>query len=128
MAVQRGCTDIICLIFFIAFLGGMGFIVYLSVTAGDPYAVFYGSDYLGNRCGIGKMADKPKVYYPRVDQDLIAQSVIASSMPWKLKFYGLCLEACPNVTTPEAWCVRTRTRSSQQRATPNPPSAHPCIS
>merc|ERR1719230_1399041 len=99
---KRGCTDIFCLLLFILFWCGLIYITYLSVTVGDPNAVFYGVDYLGNRCGVGAMSDKPAVYYPRIDQDLIAQSAIASTMPWRLVFYGLCLEECPNVTQPQA--------------------------
>ena len=99
---KRGCTDILCLLIFFLFWGGMFYITYLSVTIGDPNAVFYGNDYLGQRCGVGAMKSKPKTYYPRVDQDMVAQAAIASSMPWKLKFYGLCMEDCPNVTTPAA--------------------------
>jgi len=99
---KRGCTDCLCLLIFIAFWGGMGYITYLSATVGEPMAVLYGKDYLGNRCGQGTMASKPKTYYPRIDQDLIAQSAIATTMPWRLVFYGLCLEDCPNVTTPQA--------------------------
>jgi len=99
---KRGCTDLCCLIFFLAFWVGIIYIAYLAMTVGDMYAVFYGSDYLGNRCGVGTMSDKPKVYYPRIDQDIIAQAAIATTMPWRLAFYGLCMPACPNITTPEA--------------------------
>ena len=98
---KRGCTDCFCLILFIAFWAGLGWITYLSLTVGDPAALLYGKDYLGNRCGVGAMSDKPAVYYPRLDQDLAAQAAIATTMPWKLSFYGLCMESCPNVTTPE---------------------------
>ena len=49
------------------------------MTVGDPWAVVYGQDYLGNRCGRGTMASKPKVFYPRVDKDIIEQSAIAST-------------------------------------------------
>ena len=98
---KRGCTDVCCLIFFALFWVGMLWITILSATVGDPYAVFYGADYLGNRCGVGTMASKPKTYYPRVDQDLIDQAAIASSMPWKLQFYGLCMEECPDVGKPQ---------------------------
>lgn len=98
---KRGCTDCCCLIFFLLFWVGMSYITYLSVTVGDPLSIQYGSDYLGNRCGVGAMADRPAAYYPRVDKDIIAQAAIASTMPWRLAFYGLCLEDCPNVTTPQ---------------------------
>ena len=58
---KRGCTDVICLILFVACLGGVGFVCSLAITWGDQYSIFYGADYLGNRCGVGEYADKPKV-------------------------------------------------------------------
>ena len=97
---RRGCTDILCLLFFLLFWGGMGYITYLSVYVGDPYEIFYGSDYMGNRCGRGAFSHLPKVYYPRVEKDLMAQPHIASTQPWRLRFYGLCMSECPNVTQP----------------------------
>jgi hypothetical protein len=99
---KRGCTDICCVAFFVLFWGGMGYLTYLSYTVGDPNEVFYGMDYLGNRCGMGSMVDKPKIFYPRMDQDIIAQADVAATMPWRVVFYGLCMSACPNVTTPQA--------------------------
>ena len=98
---KRGCTDLCCFIFFFLWWAVCGYITYLSIAAGEPLSVFYGQDYLGNRCGVGTMASKPKVYFPRIDQDLIEQSAIAATMPWKVRFYGLCLEACPNISSPQ---------------------------
>jgi len=97
---KRRCTDICCLIFFLLFWGGLGYLSFLSLTVGDPYEILYGSDYMGNRCGVGSMSSKKFVYFPRIDQDIIEQAAIASSMPWKLKFYGLCMEDCPQISSP----------------------------
>ena len=99
---KRGCTDIFCLIIFIVFWAILGWLTSLSITYGEPWAIVYGSDYLGNRCGRGSMSDKSKVYYPRVDEDLKDQALIASSTPWKLRFYGLCVKECPSVSEPTA--------------------------
>ena len=71
---RRGCTDCLCLILFVIFWAGMAFIAYLGVTFGDANALVYGQDYMANRCGVGAYADRPKVYYPRIDEDMIAQS------------------------------------------------------
>merc|ERR1719230_999274 len=43
------------------------------------------------------MENKPKVYYPRIDEDVWEQKHIASTMPWRLKLYGLCVPSCPVV-------------------------------
>jgi len=99
---KRRCTDIFCLLFFLLFWGGIGYLSYLSITVGDPYEILYGADYLGNRCGVGSYKDKKYVYYPRADKDILEQAAIASSMPWRLKFYGLCMADCPQVSSPTA--------------------------
>ena len=97
---KRGCTDILCLFIFIFFWFGAMYIMYLATTVGDPYAVLYGKDYLGNRCGVGAFADRKKIIFPRLDKDVLEQSAIATTAPWKLVLYGLCVEECPNVTDP----------------------------
>lgn len=97
---NRGCTDVFCLALFAIFWVGMLYLFYLGVTVGDPYMVMYGKDYLGNRCGRGNFTSKPKVIFPRIGQDVLEQSAIATTAPWKLVLYGLCVESCPNVTDP----------------------------
>ncbi|KAL5263312.1 hypothetical protein ACHWQZ_G008631 [Mnemiopsis leidyi] len=49
---DRGCTDIICILIFIIFLGGMGVIAYFAFTLGDPWRILNGYDSFGNTCGI----------------------------------------------------------------------------
>jgi len=98
---KRGCTDVCCILFFAIYWGGLAYITALAITTGDPRAVFYGKDYLGNRCGSGSMSGKEKVYFPRIDQDIQDQIAIATSMPWRMALYGLCVEDCPNVTKPQ---------------------------
>lgn len=97
---SRGCTDICCLIIFIFFWCGAMYVMYLSMTVGDPYSVIYGKDYLGNRCGRGAFANRPKVIFPRLNRDVLAQAPLVTTAPWKLVLYGLCVESCPNVTDP----------------------------
>eukprot|EP00966_Prymnesium_polylepis_P185525 4300405-Prymnesium_polylepis.2 len=99
---SRGCTDVFCLLFSIIFSAGMYYITYLATTLGDPDALLYGADYLGNRCGRGDYSNRPKIYFPRIDEDLLQQAAIATTQPWKLRFYGLCVDECPNVTDPTA--------------------------
>ena len=96
----RGCTDVFCLALFGIFWLGMTYLFYLGLTVGDPYLVVYGKDYLGNRCGRGNFTSRPKVIFPRIGQDVLEQSAIATTAPWKLVLYGICVEECPNVTDP----------------------------
>ena len=97
---QRGCTDCFCLILFFVFMLGMAYITYLAWTYGEPYQILYSRDYLGNRCGRGDFANRSKTIFPRVDQDLLEQAAIASTTPWRVTFYGLCVASCPNVSDP----------------------------
>ena len=87
---KRGCTDILCLLIFLLFWGGMIYITFLSVTVGDPNAVFYGNDYLGNRCGVGNFSTRSKAYYPRMAEDLLEQrAYLLAGAVWKIKLYTL---------------------------------------
>lgn len=98
---KRGCTDVLSLLIFAAFWIGTCYMAFLSVHVGKPWSLIYGTDYLGNRCGRGDYEGLPKTYYPRIDEDLIAQADIALSHPWRVAFYGLCVSQCPNVSVPE---------------------------
>lgn len=97
---RRHCTDFCCLILFVAFALGMAYLTYLSCTVGDPYSIMFGADYLGNRCGRGRMSHLPKTFYPRMDQDALEQADVAAVQPWKVVFYGLCVASCPSVRDP----------------------------
>ena len=49
---KRGCTDVICLLIFLAYVGGMVAVFVMAVAAyGDPYRLFYGYDVKGDTCG-----------------------------------------------------------------------------
>ena len=98
---KRMCTDVFCLLIFGVFWLGMLYIMYLATTVGEPYSVVYGKDYLGNRCGRGNFTNRPKIIFPRIDKDIMEQSAIATTAPWKLVLYGLCVESCPNITDPK---------------------------
>jgi len=94
---KRSCTDVLCLIIFILFLGILGGIFGLCLIAGDYTQLMYGADYLGNRCGHGTMASKPKSFYPRIAKDMLdQQAIVASGMFWNLNLYALCVEECPS--------------------------------
>ena len=71
-----------------------------SYISGDPTALSYGTDYQGNRCGVGAFEAKPVVWYPRMSTDLVEQSSLIAKHPTELVLYGLCLEACPTLHNP----------------------------
>jgi len=65
---KRGCTDVICLLIFLAYLGGMVAVFAMAIAAyGDPYRFFYGYDVKGDTCG--RKNDQLDIY-PSSGQDL----------------------------------------------------------
>uniref|UniRef100_A0A8C1YND7 Choline transporter-like protein n=1 Tax=Cyprinus carpio TaxID=7962 RepID=A0A8C1YND7_CYPCA len=61
--LHRGCTDIICCIFFIVAIVGYVAVGILAWTHGDPRKVIYPTDSLGQYCGQGKLEKKPLLFY-----------------------------------------------------------------
>ena len=76
-------------------LGVAGVIAAAAVRAGNPERLTNGEDYTGQLCGVGNMARKPHVYYPRLAADLATYHEQLSSSPWAIPLYGLCVEECP---------------------------------
>ncbi|XP_062578584.1 choline transporter-like protein 1 isoform X1 [Saccostrea cucullata] len=48
--VDRQCRDVIFLIIFVLYIGGMGYVAYRGISQGDPYRLIYGVDSWGNIC------------------------------------------------------------------------------
>ena len=88
------------LVIFLVMWAGMLILGLGSYISGDPTALSFGTDYQGNRCGVGAFATKPVVWYPRMSADLVEQSALIAKHPTELVLYGLCLEACPTLHTP----------------------------
>jgi hypothetical protein len=59
---EAGCTDVFCLLFFAIYWIGILGVGIASISTGDLSALFYGADYLGNRCGVGAMQGKKDVW------------------------------------------------------------------
>ena len=89
------CTDVLFLAIFSLFWAGLVIISFGAFATGDLSALQFGTDYLGNRCGQGKFADRPAVWYPRMSEDLGSQWMILHEHPSALVMYGLCLPECP---------------------------------
>lgn len=58
-ASEPKLTDPLCLILFLAYLGGMGWVSHYAVQHGDLTKLVAGLDYAGNICGVDDMRDKP---------------------------------------------------------------------
>ena len=48
---QRGCTDILCCLFFIIFMGGMGYVASIGMATGKPLNLMDMYDADGLPCG-----------------------------------------------------------------------------
>jgi hypothetical protein len=59
---EAGCTDVFCLLFFVIYWVGILGVGIASISTGDLAALWYGADYLGNRCGVGVMQGKEDVW------------------------------------------------------------------
>ena len=93
---DRRCTDILCLLFFGLFWGGLVAIFSVVWSTGDTMSLFYDADYLGNRCGVGALKNRTKAYYPRMADDLLEQrAYLLAGAVWNIQLYTLCVEACP---------------------------------
>jgi len=60
---EAGCTDVFCLLFFAVYWVGILGVGVASISTGDLAALWYGADYLGNRCGVGLMEEKKDVWW-----------------------------------------------------------------
>lgn len=58
----------------------------------------YGTDYEGNLCGTGDFEDRHLTVYPRSNQDMLYN--LRQSSPLDYKFFGVCVETCPNALDP----------------------------
>lgn len=104
---NRNCTDILCLLLFIAFWGGFIAVAAVAFANGDPDRIIQPSDYLGYYCG-GKNVppsfstyipsnsvwqsqiweENSFVYYPAGTGKTDVRTMIAS---------GVCVSKCPTL-------------------------------
>ncbi|XP_052687130.1 choline transporter-like protein 1 [Crassostrea angulata] len=123
---DRQCRDVVFLIIFILYLGGMVYVAYRGVSQGDPYRLVYGVDSWGNVCdrkntpipGVplsGRdMSGKKRTLHldPGYYTELLKTHIIPSfsSNPDIV----VCLSHCPNETLSssaevDAYMARTNT-------------------
>ena len=60
---KRSCTDILCLLLFLAFIGGWIFVAYLAFSQGDIDKVLHPTDSKGKVCGRGELEEKPYLMF-----------------------------------------------------------------
>ena len=97
----RHCTDVCCLLLFVLALGGAGLVAAAAFEVGNPGLLKHGQDYAGALCGVDEaVLDKPKVYYPRLAQDLVdyqqsAGQQVDGAPRYLLPIYAVCVAECP---------------------------------
>ncbi|KAK9842492.1 hypothetical protein WJX81_002530 [Elliptochloris bilobata] len=96
VATRRRCRDVIFLLVWLAFWGGMGYIAYQAFTLGNPDRLTYGIDSYGNVCGADNTASggpdlraAKKLYY------LNPLELLQPSLAF-LAARSVCVAACPS--------------------------------
>ena len=107
---NRKCRDVGCCLIFIIFWVLMIAIGIVAIVLGKPAKLLYGVDHSGDICGInnagckapcgGKdLSTRKAILYPKPSIDMYEQTtaggLVLPADYMKLKFYGMCMEACP---------------------------------
>ncbi|XP_071948312.1 choline transporter-like protein 2 [Antedon mediterranea] len=92
---NRGCTDVICCVIFIAFVIGMFIVGGYAWINGDPRKLVYPTDYKGQICGITPaVKDKPYLFF----FDLLKCSATFTSFQLSCPTKQICVSECPTET------------------------------
>ncbi|XP_076321156.1 choline transporter-like protein 2 isoform X1 [Tachypleus tridentatus] len=91
---NRSCTDIICLLLFLAFWGGWIALAVIAFQRGDPKQLIFPTDWQGRICGVGEMSGKPYLYFFDLTKCIDLGSVLLSGCPTP----QVCTSECPNRT------------------------------
>lgn len=87
---SRRCTDPFCLIVFVGFLAGMGYIFKYAVDYGNVNKVTHGFDWEGRICSVDSgVEDKPVVYW------CASETTHADGKPGFELSDPICVEDCP---------------------------------
>jgi hypothetical protein len=70
---ERFCTDTLCLVPFFLTVLLVAIIGQIAITTGDPTSIRFGTDHTGRRCGVGEFENLPKIYFPKLGTELVAQ-------------------------------------------------------
>ncbi|CAH2314470.1 choline transporter 4 [Pelobates cultripes] len=94
---SRSCTDIICCVLFMAFIGGYIVVGIMAWLYGDPRQVIYPRNSTGMYCGVGDNKDKPYVLYFNLLKCISATNVLAATLKgFQCPTTQICVKECPN--------------------------------
>ncbi|XP_051988295.1 choline transporter-like protein 2 isoform X2 [Xyrauchen texanus] len=91
---NRGCTDIICCVFFLLAILGYIAVGIVAWSHGDPRKVIYPTDSMGQFCGQGVLEKKPFLFYFNIMKCASPMVLLEFQCPTP----QLCVEKCPNRT------------------------------
>eukprot|EP00939_MAST-03C_sp_MAST-3C-sp1_P003986 g3986.t1 len=107
---ERKCTDCFCLVVFLLVMLLWFFVGMFAAHTGEPRKLIYGTDSTGELCSAGMNVGKDYLYYPRLNEDLLASladlgtdweglqdSILTGGLDVmnKIKLTGVCVERCP---------------------------------
>ncbi|XP_042214681.1 choline transporter-like 2 isoform X3 [Homarus americanus] len=87
---NRSCTDILCLLLFVAFLAGWGVVTGFAVIQGDPSRLLNPTDSMGRVCGRGELQNKSVLLFFDLTR-CASPKVIATGC----RTTQVCVEKCP---------------------------------
>ncbi|KAL8610617.1 hypothetical protein ACOMHN_006336 [Nucella lapillus] len=103
---KRVCRDVVFLILFLGFLGGLSWLFYYAVERGNPNALIYGTDSYGNICneknhaiaGAGKSGRDTRglKYLFYFDTDALERAARGDFTT--VDSVSICVRQCPNKT------------------------------
>jgi choline transporter-like protein 2/4/5 len=88
---DRSCTDIICCFLFIIFIVGMVAVSIVGYARGQPYRLVYPTDSQGSICGVGKLKDKPFLFF----FDLVTCARLGPAIINGCPTPQVCVKECP---------------------------------
>ncbi|KAK3768429.1 hypothetical protein RRG08_053421 [Elysia crispata] len=88
---NRSCTDIICCVLFAACLLGTAVISIVAYVHGDPYRLVYPTDSHGNICGLGRLKNRPNLYF----FDLVTCTALGTAVVTGCPTPQVCVKKCP---------------------------------
>jgi len=111
---KRGCTDVLCLLVFIAFLGAMGHVTHYAVKNGNPKRLTHGFDFGGKLCGVDAGVEaSPFLYY--------CPNSVVGSIPLGLNLKApVCVSKCPTGDSETVTCLSQTAPAVQPATSVNP--------
>eukprot|EP00094_Tigriopus_californicus_P004803 TCALIF_04623-PA protein Name:"Similar to SLC44A5 Choline transporter-like protein 5 (Macaca fascicularis)" AED:0.13 eAED:0.13 QI:715/0.81/0.91/1/0.63/0.75/12/74/636 len=87
---KRSCTDVICLLLFLVFLGAWIAVAVYAFANGNPQRLIYPSNSDGEICGRGNYTESPKLLFFDLSRCARLSSVTGCPTP------QVCVKECPN--------------------------------